>query len=281
MKKLAGVTLRSITSTLSNRTHFAKSLATAALTDADYKENSNNSNGKGTNESNDEFEKRIFGGIFGSGNNQASESFFQKLDRLEKARNRPPPSSGAANEGNSSILDGLDEGFNSLNDGLDGKLKRAATYFEFDPEEVMREDYSFRPDMSFRPGSTYELKDLDLEKPAVRKFSKKNEFTVTTKEALEKADFRNVRFLANFLTEAGILYKRSMTGISAKAQRRIAREIKTARAFGLLPFTTMGTKSFIFGQTMENLPEDYEYQTFGPRTPAGAGDEVEADPLET
>ncbi|OMO58109.1 Ribosomal protein S18 [Corchorus capsularis] len=36
--------------------------------------------------------------------------------------------------------------------------------------------------------------------------------------------------------------RRSSTGISAKAQRKLAREIKTIRAFGLMPFTTMGTK---------------------------------------
>lgn len=52
------------------------------------------------------------------------------------------------------------------------------------------------------------------------------------------------------------------TGISAKAQRKVAREIKTARAFGLMPFTTMGTKQFIFGKTMEGLDEDYEYENF-------------------
>lgn len=52
------------------------------------------------------------------------------------------------------------------------------------------------------------------------------------------------------------------TGISAKAQRKVAREIKTARAFGLMPFTTMGTKSFVFGKTMENRDEDFEYEIY-------------------
>ncbi|KAI6705589.1 hypothetical protein NL676_008551, partial [Syzygium grande] len=33
-------------------------------------------------------------------------------------------------------------------------------------------------------------------------------------------------------------------------------------SFGLMPFTTMGTKSFVFGKTMENLDEDYEYEAF-------------------
>ena len=52
------------------------------------------------------------------------------------------------------------------------------------------------------------------------------------------------------------------TGISAKAQRKVAREIKTARAFGLLPFTTMGTKAFVFGKTMEDLDQDFMVETY-------------------
>ena len=29
-----------------------------------------------------------------------------------------------------------------------------------------------------------------------------------------------------------------------------------------MPFTTMGTKSFIPGKTMENLDEDFEYESY-------------------
>lgn len=60
------------------------------------------------------------------------------------------------------------------------------------------------------------------------------------------------------------------TGISAKAQRKVAREIKIARAFGLLPFTTMGTKQFVFGQTMEDRDEDFQMDGFQSR--AGVDD---------
>lgn len=67
------------------------------------------------------------------------------------------------------------------------------------------------------------------------------------------------------------------TRISAKAQRKVAREIKTARAFGLLPFTTMGTKSFVFGKTMENLDEDFEYESYDRQIIADADGK---DPLE-
>ena len=49
------------------------------------------------------------------------------------------------------------------------------------------------------------------------------------------------------------------TRISAKAQRKVAREIKTARAFGLMPFTTMGRKPFIFGRSAEVHHSEEEY----------------------
>ncbi|KAJ4981337.1 hypothetical protein NE237_032174 [Protea cynaroides] len=221
-------------------------------------------------ESADDFERRIFGGFSESGPN--TDSFYQKLDRLEKARGRSGFGS-RQNAGNGSqLLDGLDESFTTLSDGMDGKLKKAATYFEYDPEEIGQEDYAFRPDVNFRGGMTYTTKDLDLTKPGVRKPFKRYEFEVTTEEVLRKADFRNVRFLANFLTESGIIIKRSKTRISAKAQRKVAREIKTARAFGLMPFTMMGTKPFVFGKTMEDLEgDDDEYDNYDARVPAYTG----------
>ncbi|PHU08463.1 30S ribosomal protein S18 [Capsicum chinense] len=152
---------------------------------------------------------------------QVQTPFSESSVRLKKAYDRSGLGSMFGSGNRSSILDGLGESFNTLSDGMDGKLKEAANYFAFDPNEVEKEDYAYRADMTFWPGNTYELK--------------------------------NVRFLTNFITEAGILVKRSKTGISAKAQRKIAREIKTARAFGLMPFTTMGTKQFVFGRTMEDL----------------------------
>ncbi|XP_057956736.1 uncharacterized protein LOC131150168 [Malania oleifera] len=236
--------------------------------------------GNGTNdnrstnsfESVEDFEHRIFSDI--SGNSSKSDAFYKKLDRLEKAHDRSNFGSKLNRGNRSDFLDGLDESFTTLSDGMDGKLKKAATYFEYNPEEMLQDNYSFRPDMTFWPGNTYDTKDLDLRKPVVRKPPPVRQFEVTTEEVLRKADFRNVRFLANFITEAGIIIKRSKTGISAKAQRKVAREIKTARAFGLMPFTTMGTKHFVFGSTMESRDADFEYDSF--KVADAEGDE---DPL--
>lgn len=215
-------------------------------------------------ESPDEFEQRIFGGFTGNSSNDSpsQQSFFRRLDRAEKAHNNSDFGGRFNLDNRSEIFDGLDESFNTLSDGMDDKLKEAATCYDA-PEIEEDIDYEYRPDVNWsRIGETYELKDLDIRKPGVWEPNKKEEFETTTEEVLKKADFRNVRFLANFLTDAGIIIKRSQTKISAKAQRKVAREIKTARAFGLMPFTTMGTKHFKYGKTMENLDADYEFETY-------------------
>ncbi|CAA3025003.1 uncharacterized protein LOC111374869 [Olea europaea var. sylvestris] len=236
------------------RPQAVRAFSASPFSGTDDKQNSN------SNESSEEFEHRIFGDASRSG--PSFSSFYQKLDKAEKAHDLFG-SGSKFNAGNrSNFLDGLDESFNTLSDGMDEKLKKAATYFDFDPDEISKEDYAYRPDMNFWTGNSYDVKDLDMRKPGIRKPYKRNEFETTSEEVLRKADFRNVRFLANFITEAGIIIKRSKTGISAKAQRKVAREIKTARAFGLIPFTTMGTKQFIYGKTMEDLDEDYSYETY-------------------
>ncbi|XP_020581689.1 uncharacterized protein LOC110025504 [Phalaenopsis equestris] len=228
-------------------------------------ENGGKNNNNSFFESGDDFERRLFGDV---GNNAESGSFFRKLDKIEQAHGRSFNGLKDNDGGNSRFMDVQDESFNTLSDGMDSKLKKAANTFAF-TDEVKEDDYKFRPDVTFRPGTTYTLRDLDLTKPGIPRSFKKAEFETTTKEVLKKADFRNVRFLSKFLTEAGIIIKRSQTKISAKAQRKVAREIKTARALGLMPFTTMGTKPFIFGKTMEDDEEEFEFDAYnGVNSPA-------------
>ncbi|TVU32151.1 hypothetical protein EJB05_23870 [Eragrostis curvula] len=238
----------------------------------------------GNDESMEEFEQRLFGK---TGPNEGP--LYNKLDRVGNAGRRYGMGSGMGAFGNRSSSETMG-GFDSLNDGLSGMLGDAARNFQADDDEDEEddEDFEFRPDVTFRRGSMYNTRDLDLTRPAAAKNPPRPQFETTTKEVLRKADFRNVRFLSNFLTEAGIIIKRSqcldskikqhnscyfrtmetilwraldyrITRISAKAQRKIAREIKTARAFGLMPFTTMGRRPFIFGRSAEEHHSEEEY----------------------
>lgn len=88
----------------------------------------------------------------GSGN----DAFFEKFDRLGKPRERIGSKLSGGN--NFQALRDLEDNFDTLSDGMDGKLKKASTYFEVDPDEIEKDDYAFRADMSFRPGSTYTVK---------------------------------------------------------------------------------------------------------------------------
>ena len=54
--------------------------------------------------------------------------------------------------------------------------------------------------------------------------------------------YKNPEFLATFLTERARIKPRKQTGLCAKHQRRLAREIKRARQLILLPYTTVTTK---------------------------------------
>uniref|UniRef100_A0A0D9XL62 Small ribosomal subunit protein bS18c n=1 Tax=Leersia perrieri TaxID=77586 RepID=A0A0D9XL62_9ORYZ len=191
----------------------------------------------GEGESVDEFEKRVLGGGGGGSDNN---NLFGKLDGYERpcgGFNNWGSMGGFRDRGNSrSVVEELGMGYNSLDDGMDDRLDEASRTFHM-TEEVEDEDYDFRPDVNFRRGSTYNVRDLDLTRSAAAKNPTRPQFQTTTEEVLKKADFR--------------------TRISAKAQHKVAREIKTARALGLLPFTTMGQRPFIPGRSVEvNLSEE-------------------------
>ncbi|CAN6247461.1 unnamed protein product [Urochloa humidicola] len=234
-----------------------------------------------TGETTEEFTERLFG------SKGADEgSLYRKLDRVENTSKRYGMGSGSmgsfGGRSSSGFMGGFGDrnstgsiggfgdrstagswgGLDSLNDGMTEVLDNAARNFQMGDDEDGEdwdEDFDFRSDVDFRRGGEYRVRDLDLKRPAAAKNPPRPQFETTTAEVLRKADFRNVRFLSNFLTEAGIIIKRSQTRISAKAQRKIAREIKTARAFGLMPFTTMGRRPFIFGRSAEEHYSEEEY----------------------
>lgn len=121
---------------------------------------SDDSRGTNSFESHDDFERRIFGDD-GFGSSSKSNAFYQKLERAEKAHDRSGFSSKFNLGNRSEFLDGLDDSFSSLSDGMDAKLKKEATYFEFDPDEIAKDDYCFRPDVHFQKWQTYDTKVWD------------------------------------------------------------------------------------------------------------------------
>lgn len=117
-------------------------------------------------ESVDDFEQRIFSDRAERVEKDGHEGlpslrFFKKLDRAEKAAHGGLGMGNSFDGGNrSGFMDSLGGGESTLMDGMDHKLKKAATYFEFDPAEVTKEDYAFRPDVNFSTGGTYDTKVL-------------------------------------------------------------------------------------------------------------------------
>lgn len=51
-------------------------------------------------------------------------------------------------------------------------------------------------------------------------------------------DYKAVMLLKRFISDRGKILPRRRTGVSAKYQRRLAREIKRARFMALLPYTS-------------------------------------------
>jgi len=82
------------------------------------------------------------------------DSIIEKIDQQGMGRQR----SGSGNAFGSDIMDNLEENHDTLLDGMDGRLKNAASYFEFDEEEIDKEDYAFRYDANFPLGYTYDTK---------------------------------------------------------------------------------------------------------------------------
>lgn len=94
----------------------------------------------------EEFEQRIFSQTPDSNPNTFVDKMLERL----KDRNRYGSRTWGSNY--------PDEGWDTSTDGMDGKLKEAATYFEFDPEEVEQDDYAFRYDASYNRDLTYDIK---------------------------------------------------------------------------------------------------------------------------
>jgi len=64
-------------------------------------------------------------------------------------------------------------------------------------------------------------------------------FTNDPQEA-EKLDYKNPDMLKRYITDRGRIMPRRISGVSAFYQRKLAQEIKRARAIGLIPYAAKG-----------------------------------------
>ena len=53
---------------------------------------------------------------------------------------------------------------------------------------------------------------------------------------IKKMDYKEYKFLKKFITDQGKIIPAHVTGVSAKYQRMITKEIKKARILALMPF---------------------------------------------
>jgi small subunit ribosomal protein S18 len=60
------------------------------------------------------------------------------------------------------------------------------------------------------------------------------------KNLAAQLDYKNPELLKRFITDRGRIVPRRISGVSAKYQRALCREIKRARAIALLPYASMG-----------------------------------------
>lgn len=77
--------------------------------------------------------------------------------------------------------------------------------------------------------------ETNLVKPT--KIKKSLQYILLLKKFKNVIDYKNIKLLKAFLTKYGKIRARRKTRVSVQAQRLIAKSIRKARAFGIIPFT--------------------------------------------
>ncbi|RIA99483.1 ribosomal protein S18 [Glomus cerebriforme] len=94
---------------------------------------------------------------------------------------------------------------------------------------------------TFRYGELYAPDELNENNYKNRRnVGRRKPPTVDTFNALKLnplIEYKNYTLLSNFVSDMGRILPRSITGLTAKNQRKLAKAIKRARSFGLIPST--------------------------------------------
>jgi len=70
-----------------------------------------------------------------------------------------------------------------------------------------------------------------------KKIKKSLQYLLILKKFNDLIDFKNIKLLRAFLTKYGKIRPRRKTRISIQTQKKVAKAIRKARAFKLIPFT--------------------------------------------
>lgn len=81
------------------------------------------------------------------------------------------------------------------------------------------------------------LKSGNVKANKSKKIKKSLQYLLILKKFNNIIDYKNIKLLKAFLTKFGKIRARRKTRISIQTQHSIARAIRKARAFGLIPFT--------------------------------------------
>jgi len=74
------------------------------------------------------------------------------------------------------------------------------------------------------------------DKKVTSNYTKKNKYRTPVALRDEDIDYKNVEFLANYITDTKKMARRRVTGANAKQQHQLREAIKRARLVGLLPY---------------------------------------------
>lgn len=81
------------------------------------------------------------------------------------------------------------------------------------------------------------LKTKSIQLNKFTKIKKSLQYILLLKKFNNTIDYKNVKLLQAFLTKYGKIRPRRKTRVSAQQQRSIAKSIRKARAFKVIPFT--------------------------------------------
>ena len=117
-----------------------------------------------------------------------------------------------------------------------------------------------------------------------RRRGRRRRAPIFTPQEVATIDYKDVDRLKKLLSDRGRIEPRRKTGLTAKDQRKIAREIKRARQVALLPYTAehmRQTSRFRMVTRMAQRAMRAEFDDAPPEAPAEGGAESDAPPVES